>query len=236
MPDDDRIAALFRAAASDVPPPAFDETDVVGASRRITARRRSALLGGAVAVAVVAVIGASVALPRGVENATTAAAPAAGSARDVAVPELAQAPAAPPADSTSGDVGSAGVGSERSGAVPLGPGTTPCADRQDPAVRALVEQALPEVAGAPAAATTDVCRPGSGRYLTLKVTDGSAAGLLLVASLPAGEAVRPADGAISASTASGGTVIVQSSAGSAGGPVPFADRLDATLAFLARRL
>ena len=44
-----RIAALFRDAASDAPPAAFDDEVVAATSRRITARRRSAVAGAAVA-------------------------------------------------------------------------------------------------------------------------------------------------------------------------------------------
>ena len=53
--------------------------------------------------------------------------------------------------------------------IPLGPGTGECADRQDPALRALVEQALPEVVGAREAATTLECRPGGERGVALEV-------------------------------------------------------------------
>ena len=64
--DEDRLAELFRAAASDAgaPPPGFDHGDVVATSRRITARRRSAVIGGAVALLVVAGVGTVAALPR----------------------------------------------------------------------------------------------------------------------------------------------------------------------------
>src|SRR4249920_2679546 len=85
MPEDERIAGLFRAAASDTgaPPPRFDHGDVVATSRRITARRRSAVIGGAVALLVVAGVGTVVALPRGHTDTLSAAAPAAP-ARDAA--------------------------------------------------------------------------------------------------------------------------------------------------------
>jgi hypothetical protein len=65
--DEDRLAGLFREAASDggAPAPGFDHGDVVATSRRITARRRSAVIGGAVALFAVAGIGTVVALPRG---------------------------------------------------------------------------------------------------------------------------------------------------------------------------
>jgi hypothetical protein len=130
----------------------------------------------------------------------------------------------------------AGAGGAPPAGPPLGPGTGECADRQDPALRALVAQVLPEVAGAREAATTTECRPGGERGLALEVRDGASAGLLTVTSLPAGQAVRADDGARTAPTASGGTVLVASRSTRAGDPAPFADRLDAVLAHLAPRL
>ena len=95
--DDDRLAGLFREAASDggAPAPGFDHGDVVATSRRITARRRSAVIGGALALFAVAGIGTVVALPRGDTSTVSAAAPApAQRAADAAAPP---APAAPEA-------------------------------------------------------------------------------------------------------------------------------------------
>ena len=116
--------------------------------------------------------------------------------------------------------------------APLGPGTGDCADRQDPALRALVEQALPEVAGAPEAATTLECRPGGERGVALEV----AGGVLTVTYLPPGPVTEPPDGARTAPTASGGTVVVSSRASRAGDAAPLADRLEPAVAYLAPRL
>lgn len=44
--DEQRLSELFRDATGEAPPPSFDRDDVVVASRRATARRRSALAGG----------------------------------------------------------------------------------------------------------------------------------------------------------------------------------------------
>lgn len=44
--DEQRLSELFRTAAGDPPPASFGTEDVVHASRRATARRRSALAGG----------------------------------------------------------------------------------------------------------------------------------------------------------------------------------------------
>jgi hypothetical protein len=127
--------------------------------------------------------------------------------------------------------------------APLGPGTRECADRQDPALRALVEQVLPEVVGASDAVTTMECRPGGERGLALEVHDGATSGLLTVTYLAPGQAVEPpgiaeppAAVVRSAPTASGGTVLVASRAERAGDPSPFASRLDGTVAYLAPRL
>jgi hypothetical protein len=220
--NDDRIAALFRAAASDsaAPPPGFGHDDVLAASRRITVRRRSALVAGAFVLLAAVGVGSVIAIPRDSGATTSAAAPA---------PQLAR----------EGAAGADAVGEAPSFAgAPLGPGTTECADRQDPALRALLDQALPEAAGATEAATTDICLPGGERGVNLEVTSGGVPGLLVVTYLPPGTVVSlPVGDYHAAPTASGGTVIVGSDAvGPTGGPAPFADRLPAVLAFLAPRL
>ena len=92
--------------------------------------------------------------------------------------------------------------------------------------------ALPEVVGAPEAATTLECRPGGERGLALEV-DG---GILTVTYLPPGPVTEPPDGARTAPTASGGTVVVSSRASRSGDAVPFEARLDAVAAYLAPRL
>jgi hypothetical protein len=234
MTDDERLAALFRdAAGTDPPPAAFDHDRVVSTSRRITARRRSAVLGGAMALLVVTGVGVAAALPsRSGDAASTAAAPASapgsdalaesapsGEGRDAAVPDLPAVPAP-----------------EFDGA-PLGPGSTECADRQDPALRAYLEQVLPEVAGAPQGAITMECRPGGERGVNLEVDDAGTPGLLTVQYLPPGVATEAVGGsAVQQPTASGGTVVVSARGTGAGAAVPFEGRLDAVAAFLAPRL
>lgn len=235
MTDDDRMAALFSEAASDAPPPGFDHDRVVAASRRITARRRSAVLGGAMALLVVAGVGVAVALPgTGGEPAVTAAAPAAQPAPEAAAEAGAAAPevldamphAAQDAARAPGFTG-----------TPLGPGTTECAQRQDPQLRAYLQEVLPEVAGAPEAAVTMECRPGGERGVALEVDDAGTAGLFTVQYLPPGEAASATGGeSASAPTASGGTVVVGSRGDGPGTPAPFTDRLEVTAAYLAPRL
>jgi hypothetical protein len=247
MTDDDRLGALFRAAASDsaAPTPGFDHEAVVRASRRITARRRTAFTVGGLALFAVVGIGGAVVLPGASEgggDAATAAAPmlapegpsADSRAQRQAPPPAAAegAPGAAPDVRMAPDPGAATVG----GPPPLGPGTTECADRQDPALRALVEEYLPEVIGAPEAAITMECRPGGERGVNLEVRDGAAAGLLIVQYLPPGTAPDLVQGAVSAPTASGGTVDVSTRGDGPDAPAPFADRLDTLVTQLAPRL
>ncbi|MCO1654177.1 hypothetical protein [Pseudonocardia humida] len=233
MTDDERLAALFRDAASDpdAPPPAFGHDDVVAASRRITARRRSAAVAAA-AVIGLAGLGAAIVLPGSAEQSTSAAAPAPESARDASGGRAGSAELSAPY--AADDLESEGPGSADSApappapaaAPPLGPGDGACADRQDAGLRALVEEVLPDAAGAPPAATTDVCLPGTHRYLALQVDPGGAPGVLSVAYLPPGTVAdsAPAPTELAAPTASGGTVLV-SATPDGPGPAPYADRL-----------
>jgi hypothetical protein len=170
------------------------------------------------------------------DDAARAAAPEAAAAPDAAGGATGL-PLAPPVPDGSVPDGSGPEGLGAAGAVPpigtpLGPGSGDCADRQDPALRALVEQALPEVAGAREAATTMECRPGGERGVALEVPGG----LLTVTYLPPGPVPEPSVSAPTSPTASGGTVVVSSRATRAADPAPFADRLDAVVAYLAPRL
>jgi hypothetical protein len=235
--DDEELGALFRAAASDsaAPSPGFDHQAVVTASRRVTARRRAALTGGAIVLFAVVGVGAAVALPGSTGGGDTSTAAAPMLAPEHAQPDARQG--AGPPDAAEGAPGAVDVPeSSAAGGPPLGPGTTECADRQDPALRGLVEQVLPEVVGAPEGATTMECRPGGERGVNVEVRDGGAAGLLTVQYLPPGTVVSLAEGALSAPTASGGTVVVSSRADEAGAPAPLESRLQDAVSFLAPRL
>ena len=299
--DDDRLVGLFREAASDggAPAPGFDHGDVVATSRRITARRRSAVIGGAVALFAVAGIGTVVALPRGDTSTVSAAAPApAQRAADAAAPPAAAAPeaalgcpggagaprGADDGASSAGGAGSGGGADDGAGsvrAVPArraawrggaaagrrraarlaawpaaraavwravpgrvaAPGQAARPGRSPPRVRRsgraprpaptgrtrrcgrCSSQVLPEAASAPAAATTDVCLPGSERYVSLELGGG----VFTAAYLPPGTVPSLAPGASSAPTASGGTVIVSP-------PPALRDRAPAILQYLGPRL
>jgi hypothetical protein len=226
MSDDERLAALFRDAASDAgaPPPGFGHDEVVAASRRITARRRASAIAASAVVGLVG-LGAAFVLPQqyGGDALTSAAAP-------VSAPEAAGGAAADSAGGAAGNSSGSGS-SDRSEAPMLAPVAPPapaaggCADRHDPGLRALVAQVLPEVAAAPDAPTTGVCLPPVERYLSVEV----AGGVLTVAYLPPGTIPSVVPGALTAPTSSGGTVIVH-------GPDALADRLPAVLELLAARL
>ncbi|TQM06388.1 hypothetical protein [Pseudonocardia kunmingensis] len=235
--DDERLGALFRAAAAEstAPPPGFDHEGVVRASRRATVRRRTAVTGAGLALVAVLGIGGAVLLPgpSGGGADTTVAAPMLAPEPEAGAPRAARE-APPPA---AGDAPEAARGPEAvAGPVPLGPGRTECADRHDPELRAIVEEFLPEVVGAPEAATTMECRPGGERGVNVEVRDGAADGLLTVQYLPPGAQPEPVEGAVVAPTASGGTVVVSSRGDGPGTQAPFEDRLEDLATHLSPRL
>ncbi|OZM84172.1 hypothetical protein [Pseudonocardia sp. MH-G8] len=255
--DDERLGELFRAAAGgSTPPPGFDHEGVVRASRRATVRRRTAVTGAGLALVAVLGIGGTLVLPEPSDSGadTTVAAPMLAPAPEGAAPRAAReapgpadaqeapSPADPhaaqePPPPAAGDAPDAARAPEAyGGPVPLGPGRTDCADRHDPALRAIVEEFLPEVAGAPEAATTMECRPGGERGVNVEVRDGEATGLLTVQYLPPGAQPEPVEGAVVAPTASGGTVVVSSRGDGPGTQAPFADRLDGLANHLSPRL
>ena len=195
MGDDEQLAALFRDAASEAgaPPPRFDHHDVISASHRIGARR-TAIARGALAVLVVVGITTGVvttlrAQGGGNHAATAASAPAAGSAESggraqrtppqggdlsshdqdrnqnqdqAPVPALPKAPQAYEAARSRAGRSAAPHRVRR----PAGPGS--CGRYLD--------EVLPEVTDAPAAATTTECRPGGERGVTSRSPTAPGAG------------------------------------------------------------
>ena len=219
MTDDEKLAAAFRAAAQDAPEAGFGRDDVLAGSRRIAKRNRMLLTGGIAAAAIVLAGGvtAGLVLSRDTGSVTSAAAPA--------------------RDSSAGSAGG-GLVPEAGPSVPNSGGG--CANPQDPALRQLVNAALPALASAGEAPTTMLCRVGGGREVHLEVTDGSSTGLFSVVFTPAGE-TAPSDTAVGwvsaeATTASGGTLTVTSAASADSGGVPYADDVPALAATLAPRL
>lgn len=223
-PTDQELTGMFHAAGSGAtPPPGFDVASVVRASRRATARRRSAVAGGAAAVLLVAgAVTAAVTVTGSGDGATTSAAAAPEAATGGARGDAALAP---PAAAPSGAGSDAAAG---------------CANLQDPGLRALLDDVLPQVRGAAEAPTAMVCKQGGGREVHLQVVDGASNGLLAVVFTPPGE---PVDDGLptglaraGAPTASGGYVTVTSRPDAGSGGIPFEDRLAATAAGLASRL
>ncbi|MFC5951236.1 hypothetical protein ACFQH9_23490 [Pseudonocardia lutea] len=221
--EDDRLAAAFRAAVQDAPEAGFDHADVLAGSRRVARRRRVLVAGGVAAAAILLAGGVTtgVVLTRDEAAVTSAAAPA----PEAAAPEQ----AGPGAADAAAPRAAVPAPSAPSGA-PSGPTSGDCVDPQDPQLRALVDAALPELAGATPAPTTMACRPGGGREVNLEVTDGPRSGLLTVVYTPPGEPpaqTATAVGWVSAEvpTASGGTVVVTSRGAADSGGVPFADRV-----------
>ena len=108
----------------------------------------------------------------------------------------------------------------RSGGAPE---VWPCAPAGAPRLRGM--KAATGSASAAAAATTDVCLPGSERYVSVELGGG----VFTAAYLPPGTIPSLAEGANSAPTASGGTVIVSP-------PAALRDRAPAILQYLGPRL
>jgi hypothetical protein len=227
--NDEQLTAAFRDAASEAPEAGFSSDDVVRESHRIGRRNRNLLVGGVAAAAIVLAGGVStgVLLARPDTETSSAAAPASDAgARSLGAPEMAReaAPSAP-----------APVG------VPLGPANGDCVNPQDPGLRAIVDEVLPEVASAQAAPTTMICRPGGGREVHLQVVDGTLTGLFSVVYTAPGEEPTQTVTAVGWATAelptaSGGLVTVTSRAESDSGGVPFGDRVTQIATDLAPRL
>jgi hypothetical protein len=223
--NEDRLAGAFRAAAETPPEAGFGLDDVLTTSHKVTKRRRTQLVGGFVAAAVLLGGGGVVAsvLPTSARETTSAAAPA-GEGADSAAGEAAAPRAAVP------------------NPAPLGPTVgEACVPTQDPALRGLVDAALPPLREAAEAPTTLECRPGAGREVALEVVDGDAAGLLSVVYTAPGE--PRTDSALAVGwvqaggpTASGGYVSVTSRAAADSGAVPFRARVQELVDALAPQL
>ncbi|ODU01034.1 MAG: hypothetical protein ABS81_21765 [Pseudonocardia sp. SCN 72-86] len=217
--NDQDLTDMLRTAVPPAAPPAgFGVDDVVRASKKATARRRSAIAGGA-AAAVLVLGGIGVAVTVSNSAGETATSSAAGGA-----PNLERGDAAAPPNA----------------AAPTVPSDTGCVPMQDPALRALLDEALPQVANAREAAVPMVCKQGGGREVHLEVDDGPAHGLLTVVFTPAGEAVddgQPVGWARAGSpTASGGYVTVTAVSDSDSGAIPFESQLAMVASALAPRL
>lgn len=232
--DDRKLSELFQAAVRDVPPASFDESDVALASKRVTARRRSMLVGGSltvvVAIAVGLVVGSGILGHNlGGSNASAGSAAAAGSSGSTfgsnAVPRRpsggAQDQQVPPEHGTAGFPtatpmqGGGGVGG-------VGPGAGSTPSGCGPTDRELAVALANELAsvGAPAVVPGLTCQPGV-RSAGYQVQDGTADGVIAVIVTNAGQK-SPTIGTLGAARAtapaSGGRTVTVLSVPAAGSP------------------
>ncbi|HEX3789226.1 MAG TPA: hypothetical protein VHW44_15290 [Pseudonocardiaceae bacterium] len=251
--DDQTLAELFRAAAADPPPATFDEQDVLHASRRITARRRSLLAGGSAFGGLVLVVGLVIGLGDfGHTNGETSA--SAGSAAVVSGTGT-FAPDAPGQANGPGRVGPMVPneqmtqdfpvttpmqgGGPTGGAGKTGSALSGCGPTDGQLAVALAGE-LPSVGAENAAGSVPVAQancPAGARAAGFQVHQGSAAGLVGAVLLPAGEAVTdlalPAGAVqVSAPSAAGGQLVVFSRP-NRGATAPYVDQLHAIALALA---
>jgi hypothetical protein len=194
--DEDKLADLFRAAVADPPPASFDERDVAARSGRVTARRRSMLIGaGGLAVVVLAV---GVLLGTGVfghtANGGTVAASAGVAQRPAATSGrgFGNVPLAPP-DAGAQVVTPSGThfpsstpkqgGGENGGPGPAAGGTHAGCGPTDGQLAVALANELPSVGAAVAAPTALACVPGT-RSATYVVHDGMTTGYVTALLVP----------------------------------------------------
>ncbi|MGP4016778.1 hypothetical protein [Saccharopolyspora sp. 5N708] len=204
--DERKLEELFRDSVRSVPPASFDEQDVARASRRITARRRVAAVGGTVVAAAVLVGGIGVGTGLFTPSSSTVAS---HSGQETA-------PITPRTDGP-------GVLENRGGSC--GP---------DAQLAAAVTRQLPEAAGtAPVAASP--C-PSGAKSASFQLRDGSSVGSVTVIVSPVGAVApdqakpgdlrRPDGTEQSVRQARSGKLIVVLSDPEAGSPAaPFGARL-----------
>jgi hypothetical protein len=198
--DEQKLAELFRAAAADTPPAAFDAHDVVAASRRITARRRSLIAGGSALAGVVLVVGLVVGLGHTGDSGVPASSAAAGSARTGTPGANRAQPMMPDEDIPNPTPKQGGDGAGRTGGNAAGCGPT------DGQLAAALANELPSVGARTTVPNTITC-PADTRSAAYRVSGGTV-GVLLI---PAGESgVRVDPGVVTSPhrTASGASLIV----------------------------
>ncbi|MCI2419639.1 hypothetical protein MOQ72_19515 [Saccharopolyspora sp. K220] len=154
--DERKLEELFRESVRSVPPASFDEQDVARASRRITARRRVAAVGGTVVAAAVLVVGVGAGTGLFTSPNSNVA----------SHPEYQSAPVTPRVDGP-------GVLENRSGQC--GP---------DAQLAAAVTRQLPEAAGTAPVATSPC--PSGAKAASFPLRDGTSAGSVTVIVSPVG--------------------------------------------------
>lgn len=230
--DERELSKLFRDAAGHPPPASFDHDDVLGASRRATARRRSALAGGSLLG--VAVLAGGLLLGGQLMQPTAPQAPAGPPPGIASAPEpdgrmVAPRPLAPLNAPAPGTAGRAATGLDTCGPA-------------DPVLAAELTDALADhitTPPGPTIALTEACPPGS-RAAGMPVADGTIYLVVSPAVTGTGEggSMRP-DGARSytvASPSNGDLVSVLSVPASPQQPAPLAEHVDELARELAARL
>lgn len=224
--DEAELSEVFRQAAHGGPAASFDEQDVRRGSRRVTARRRTALAGGTLVSAAV--------LAGGVGFGTGAFGPSG----TVAQPPR-QEQSAPMDQSPMALPDPQSPATPRSGPIVLGdPGGGAECGPPDQAVASALRSEFPEAAGTQPIGAKPPC-PDGARTAAVTVRQGPANGKVAVLVTPPGSANaaedRPKGTAITQlPTRSGGTVTVLSEPVGAS-QAPYADRISAIAEGLAPR-
>ncbi|MFR9730446.1 hypothetical protein ACL03H_14575 [Saccharopolyspora sp. MS10] len=209
------LEQLFKNAAGDAPEASFGTDDVVRGSRRVTARRRTALAGGSLVAAAVLVGGVGVGTGLLGQAGSPVAQPPA---------EPTQSPMALPNEQP-------GTGTTpRSGPITLGdPMAADGCGPADAALSAALRERLPESAGTTPTGARGSC-PIGARTAAVPIREGATAGKISVMVSPRGSRPAPTEGRAANTavaevpTASGRTLTVLSEPeGSA--RAPFADRV-----------
>lgn len=216
--DERELSKLFRDAAGTPPPASFDHDDVLGASRRATARRRGALAGGSLlGVAALSgglVLGAQLSGPS--QPAAPAAPPPAAALAPDAGGRAAPQPMSTPSSATPGSGGRAAV------AASCGPA--------DPVLAAELTDALADLTAptGPAVPLPETCPPQS-RAVGVPVAGGTIYLVVSPAIVGTGEgsSVGP-DGARSYTVTAGNGNLVSVLSVPAGGqpPAPLHEHVD----------
>ncbi len=225
--DEAELSEVFRQAAHGGPTASFDEQDVRRGSRRVTARRRTALAGGTLVSAAVLAGGGSFGTGVFGPSGTVAQEPSAPEAQSpmdqspMALPDP-QSPVTP-----------------RSGPIVLGdPGGGAECGPPDPAVASALRSEFPEASGTQPIGAKPPC-PDGARTAAVTVRQGPANGKVAVLVTPPGSPSaaedRPKGTAIAQlPTRSGGTVTVLSEPVGAS-QAPYAGRISEIAENLAPR-
>lgn len=222
------LEQLFQNAARGAPEASFGEQDVLRGSRRVTARRRTALAGGSLVAAAVLVGGVGVGTGLfGQSGAPVAQAPATPTQSPMALPQAPADPKAAPATPRSGPIslGDPGAGGE------CGP--------PDSELASALSERLPEARGTRPTGADGSC-PIGAKTAAVVIREGQASGKVAVLVSPTGAKPAAAAGrapntaVVEVPTRSGRTLTVLSEPKGAE-HAPYADRIQEIADTLAPR-